>query len=83
MGIQREFTCRYTSKQNDVAERRNQSIIEATRENVGREEHARILLGIEETRENVGREEHARILLGRWHGMAPKVFEPKTLRYMA
>jgi hypothetical protein len=31
MGIQREFSFRYTPEQNDVAERKNRSIVEAAR----------------------------------------------------
>ena len=31
MGIQRKFSCRYRSKQTGVAERKNRSIVEATR----------------------------------------------------
>ena len=31
MGIQREFSCRYTPEQNGVAERKNRSVVEATR----------------------------------------------------
>jgi hypothetical protein len=31
MGIRREFSCRYTPEQNGVAERKNRSIVEATR----------------------------------------------------
>ena len=31
MGIQREFGCRYTPEQNDVAERKNRLIVEGTR----------------------------------------------------
>ena len=31
MGIQREFSCRYTSEQNGVAERKNRAIVEAAR----------------------------------------------------
>ena len=31
MGIRREFSCRYTSEQNGVAERKNRSIVEAAR----------------------------------------------------
>jgi hypothetical protein len=31
MGIWREFSCRYTPEQNGVAERKNQSIVKATR----------------------------------------------------
>ena len=30
MGIQREFSCRYTPEQNGVAERKNRSVVEAT-----------------------------------------------------
>ena len=32
MGIQREFSCRYTPEQNGVAKRKNQSVVEAARE---------------------------------------------------
>ena len=31
MGIQREFSCRYTPEQNDVTERKNRSVVEAAR----------------------------------------------------
>ena len=31
MGIRREFSCRYTSEKNGVAERKNRSIVEAAR----------------------------------------------------
>ena len=31
MGIQREFNCRYMPEQNGIAERKKQSVVEATR----------------------------------------------------
>jgi type I restriction-modification system DNA methylase subunit len=31
MGIRREFSCKYTPEQNEIAERKNRSIVEAAR----------------------------------------------------
>ena len=31
MGIQREFSCRYTPEQNGVADKKNRSVVEAAR----------------------------------------------------